>query len=42
MLLNSRLARRTVVGALGTGAVFSAMFPEKPSVTTTSTLPRES
>jgi hemophore-related protein len=31
MLLNSRLARRTVVGALGTGAVFCAMFAAAPS-----------
>ena len=31
MLLNTRLARRAVVGALGTGAVVSAMFAAAPS-----------
>jgi hemophore-related protein len=32
MLLNARLARRTVVGAVGTGAVAGAMFAASPSV----------
>ncbi len=31
MLLNARLARRAVVGALGTGAVVGAMFAAAPS-----------
>ncbi len=31
MLLNARLARRAVVGAIGTGAVAGAMFAAAPS-----------
>ena len=31
MFLNTRLARRAVVGALGTGAVAGAMFAAAPS-----------
>ena len=31
MLLNARLARRAVVGAIGTGAVAGAMFAVAPS-----------
>ena len=31
MLLNARLARRAVVGAIGTGAVVGAMFSAAPS-----------
>src|SRR6478752_1248709 len=31
MLLNARLARRTAIGAIGTGAVVGAMFAATPS-----------
>ena len=31
MLFNARLARRTAIGAIGTGAVVGAMFAATPS-----------